>query len=134
MDLASQGASIDPYWTLIGYFNSLRELGGALRLTEDDIPVRMGLLARRQRVRERDIRVNLELTSTVGSAAIPQVLSRLNLSAGDPSAIDILLATNMLSVGVDIQRLGLMVVNGQPKTTSEYLQATSRVGRSHPGL
>jgi hypothetical protein len=134
MNLASQGASIDPYWTLIGYFNSLRELGGALRLTEDDIPVRMGLIARRQNVRERDIRVNLELTSTVGSTAIPQVLSRLSLSVGDPSAIDILLATNMLSVGVDIQRLGLMVVNGQPKTTSEYLQATSRVGRSHPGL
>jgi ATP-dependent helicase YprA (DUF1998 family) len=126
------GLPTDTYWTLVGYFNSLRELGGALRLTEDDIPKRITGMAGKGR--ERDIRITEELTSRVRSADIPEILAKLESQVDSGRAIDILLASVMLSVGIDVPRLGLMVMNGQPKSTSEYVQATSRVGRTTPGL
>jgi hypothetical protein len=132
----------DPYMTLVGYFNSLRELGGALRLIEDDVPGRIRVLNRRDKDQwplrtlfERD-----ELTSNKRAEEVPKTLEKLErrFTAERPKAgeypVDTILASNMISVGVDIDRLGLMVVNGQPKTTAEYIQATSRVGRQSPGL
>ena len=80
-----------------------------------------------------------ELTSRISSRLIPKKLDQLEVkfkktwAQGEARAIDVVLATNMLSVGVDVNRLGLMAVNGQPKNTAEYIQATSRVGRSFPG-
>lgn len=124
----------DPYWTIIGYFNSLRELGGAVRLVEDDVRDRIKLLASRGGVRKRNINYYRELNSRIGSDEIPEILAHMAKPFGDPSSIDVVLATNMISVGMDIDRLGLMVVNGQPKMTSEYIQATSRIGRQYPGL
>lgn len=127
----------DPYMTLVGYFNSLRELGGALRLVEDDVRSRLKLL-NTYGFERRLIYETRELTSRIDSSEIPFLLGRLELpfqpERSSPYPIDVLLATNMISVGVDVDRLGLMVVAGQPKTTSEYIQATSRVGRRHPGL
>jgi hypothetical protein len=124
----------DPYWTLIGYFNSLRELGGALVMTQDDVPSTMVEYARRRGERRREVRAIDELTSRKRSSEIPEMLERLEHGAGQEGAFDAVLASNMISVGVDIPRLGLMVVNGQPKQVAEYIQATSRVGREHPGL
>ncbi|MGB9631714.1 MAG: DISARM system helicase DrmA [Chloroflexaceae bacterium] len=136
--LAEYGPDVaDAYFTLIGYFNSLRELGGALRLVEDDIVQRMKLLASQRKKDLREIAAeDCELTSRIPSTRIPAILKQLELGAGTKGALDVLLATNMISVGVDVPRLGLMAVNGQPKSSAEYIQATSRVGRrpDAPGL
>ena len=80
-----------------------------------------------------------ELTSRVPSSEIPVILKKLEtkFNSGKTQALDICLATNMVATGVDISRLGLMFIHGQPKTTAEYIQASSRVGRevpSGPGL
>jgi hypothetical protein len=132
----------DPYMTMVGYFNSLRELGGALRLIEDDVPGRIRVLNRRDSTAWplRTLFEREELTSNKRAEEIPKILDKLErrFTSERPNAgeypIDTVLASNMISVGVDIDRLGLMVVNGQPKTTAEYIQATSRIGRQPPGL
>jgi hypothetical protein len=121
----------DAYWTLVVYFNALRELGGALVLTQDDVPATVGDYAARRREAPRKIRVVEEMTSRVTQLRVREMLDELKLAANVGGVIDVLLASNMISVGVDIPRLGLMVVNGQPKTIAEYIQATSRVGRGN---
>lgn len=140
----------DPWMTLAGYFNSIRELAGTRRLVEDDIRTRLRDADQRGLAKRR-IRALEELTSRRSGTDIPKILERLEATfdktleaqrAADrkegkrtPSAVpyDVILATNMISVGVDIERLGLMLVAGQPKNTSEYIQATSRVGRAAEG-
>lgn len=128
----------DPYGTLVGYFNSLRALGGAKRLVEDDVSLgRLKYLSKQRGLPKRNIQPPEELTSRIDSWQIPRLLKRLDQTFPRGATnwpLDVLLATNMISVGVDIDRLGLMTVTGQPKSTSEYIQATSRVGRKHPGL
>jgi hypothetical protein len=125
----------DPYWTLLAYFNSLRELGGALVLMQDDVSDTLELLAGRTGGVARQLSEIEELTSRRSQGEIRDMLDKLSLTVDQPGAVDVVLATNMVSVGVDIPRLGLMLVNGQPKTMAEYIQATSRVGRGEvPGL
>jgi hypothetical protein len=126
----------DPYFTLVGYFTTLRELGAAVRLVEDDVRSRLLHFARTGLAR-RYLDTWRELTARKRSTEIPAILEELSMKSFGPSktrCIDALLASSMISVGVDIPRLSLMVVNGQPKTTAEYIQATSRVGRRFPGL
>lgn len=155
----------DPYMTLVAYFNALRELGGMRRLADDDVRARLAN-PNHAEMPVRYVNSVEELTSRVSSDRIPDTLQRLDATFGweqttqaraargdiqekrDAKSkkaqkeiaaawpVDLLLATNMLATGVDVPRLGLMSVTGQPKSTAEYIQATSRVGRDpgRPGL
>jgi len=127
----------DPFWTLVGYFNAIRELAGALTLYRQDIPERMKRIADTSLVECRPLEQEaVELSSRRDSTELPGLLSSLDKrlpDAGDATK-DIVLSTSMFGTGVDIDRLGLMVVNGQPKTTASYIQATGRVGRGTGGL
>ncbi len=139
----------DPYMTVLGDFNALRELGGARRIIEEEVQNTIKRIGRKKRFGEtgglfRDrLRFSevVELTSRVSTNKVAEARRLLgNAYRIKPSpggkAIDCAIATNMISVGLDIQRLGLMAVVGQPKAAAEYIQATSRVGRDskRPGL
>ena len=135
----------DPYMTALCYFNALRELGGARRIVEDEVRDRAARYGtQRRRVdpadspfADRTIKEPMEITSRVSTDDVAKAKQRLDAVFGrDAEPVDVALATNMISVGLDIMRLGLMVVQGQPKTAAEYIQATSRIGRDHdrPGL
>ncbi|CAM3785361.1 helicase-related protein [Smaragdicoccus niigatensis] len=125
----------DDYWTLLGYFNSLRVLGSTYLQVLDDVPDRIKVVAARHSTEGRAISQEpVELTSRVDQNRIPSAMAALETPYGKQGCPDVVLATNMISVGLDIDRLGLMVVAGQPQSTSEYIQSTSRVGRRHPGL
>lgn len=132
---------IDPYYTLIGYFNSIRELGGAVRLLDDDIASRIRVVKNKYNSPEQrylSFEGKKEITSRIPSWEIAQVLEKLAVSYDKnkekQGCYDVVIATNMIAVGMDVDRLGLMSVVGQPKQNSEYIQATSRVGRQHPGI
>jgi hypothetical protein len=154
----------DPYMTLVAYFNALRELGGMRRLVDDDIRARLAH-PNHPGMPRRYLNQIEELTSRVPSDRIPDTLQMLDVRFGPDQStqsalarsaerksakgkmtvktakdsawpVDVLLATNMFAVGVDVSRLGLMSMTGMPKSTAEYIQATSRVGRDarRPGL
>jgi len=144
-------SAAEPYMTLVGYFNSLRELGGARRIVEDEVRSKAGRFDRRRRAEgetgdppavARAIAYEcVELTSRESIDNVKTAKARLAVKFTDAPdkkrpPVDVALASNMISVGLDIDRLGLMVVCGQPKTAAEYIQASSRVGRvaADPGL
>jgi hypothetical protein len=135
----------DPYMTLVGYFNTIKELGISRRLIEEELTSLLSSHGERQRpddtvtraASRRISNIPLELTSRVSTTEVSSTKDRLARKFDDKEGrVDVALATNMISVGLDITRLGLMLMLGQPKTTAEYIQASSRVGRdqSRPGL
>ncbi|ADU49570.1 DISARM system helicase DrmA [Intrasporangium calvum] len=160
------GAAADPYMTMVGYFNATRELAGMTRYMADDVQTALSKgrpwskLPRRTgtefgslnmaeltaRVSSADITTTLDQMAATFDPAFDSAEARRNMRTlideGKPlpkrevNPFDAVLATSMLQVGVDVTRLGLMMVVGQPKNTAEYIQASSRVGRdpARPGL
>ena len=141
-ELGDEALAADPWMTTVGYFNAVRELAGMRRMAEDELRTKLRRTRFTTGLANRTTVDLEELTSRVSSDDIKQILRRLFVTHGpnrrkdDPRPVDLLLATNMISVGVDVPRFGSMVVVGQPKATAEYVQATSRVGRDPrgPGL
>lgn len=140
--LDSDEAIKSKYWTLVGYFNTLKELGMTRSLVDADIQDNIKIVATRllKKSDRRFVNNVKELTSRVSASEINNTLKDLEIEYNRSNiedkkyAIDLLLASNMISVGVDVGRLNLMMVLEQPKLTSEYIQATSRVGRENPGI
>lgn len=140
---------LDPWWTLLVFFNSLRELGGAATLFTADTREYLKVILNRRGIEYNRIRQLFhveELTSRIRGDHIPRLLERLEVPVSvregtgapvpSPAPIDACLASNIIEVGVDVPRLSLMAIVGQPKTTSQYIQVSSRVGRDleKPGL
>jgi hypothetical protein len=125
----------DPWWTLLAFYNSIRELGGAKTLFDSDIRSRLKFMFNREGF-AHDVRRKLsiveELTSRLSQSEIVGMMDRLSTPYDDVEnyrTLDACLASNIIEVGVDIDRLSLMGVVGQPKTTATYIQVTGRVGR-----
>jgi hypothetical protein len=139
----NQANPADAYMTVLGYFNSLRDLGSARRILEEEVQNTLRAYGGRRRIddpglfADRDrFREVLELTSRVTTDKVADTRRRLGQAYHEAGRVDCAIATNMISVGLDIPRLGLMVVHGQPISRAQYIQATSRVGRdrARPGL
>lgn len=134
-------ADRDGYWTNLNFLNSLRELGNTVSLLESDVPDYLTGLVRRDGIDPRWPNRTMELTSRRRSDEIPKAIEQLQAryvpDQDRQEAVDICLASNIIEVGVDIDRLGLMTIVGQPKTTAQYIQVSGRVGRRadvSPGL
>lgn len=129
---------IDKFYTITAYFNSLRDLGKAATLIGDDVRSYIGRIVDRTLIKRRYINRADELTSRVATTKLNETLEQLEKATYNNNAkkypVSMLLATNMISVGIDVPRLNTMLIVGQPKLTSEYIQATSRVGREYPGM
>ena len=127
----------DRYWSVAGYYNAVRELGGGKALLEQDVMQATARLAARRGERERvfDLARQEELSSRLESTRLPALLDRLeHRQHGEEDCVDFLVATSMFGTGVDVTRLNLMLVAGQPKSTAQYIQASGRVGRRNGAL
>ncbi len=134
---------VNSFWTEVGYFNSIRELGGAVVQIRNDVKDRYKYLCKEkfkdimpyEVMRKNYLDEMIEITSrNTGKKQIDEILHKLEIKYPQKGVEDYVLATNMISVGIDIDRLNLMIIDGQPKLNSEYIQASSRVGRKTPSI
>ncbi len=127
------------YWTIVNYFNSIKELGTNESLIEEDVKERLKQLHRSGNypMYNGDLIYNhLELSGRINSVDLPHIIDKLGAGSGtnnrdNPVAV---FATSMFGTGIDLPVLSSMIVIGQPKTTSQYIQATGRIGRLHGGI
>lgn len=139
LQTAKQFDNPDPYWSLLAFYNSIRELGGSLTLFQTDISNYMLQFRNKHHITEQGRFINSikELTSRLENREVTNALAELKTPYPEPRAIDVCLASNIIEVGVDVERLSLMSIVGQPKNTAQYIQVSGRVGRAwyeRPGL
>jgi len=132
----------DPWWTVMVFFNTLRELGTSLSLVQSNVPMYLKTIRNRVGLdygSVRHIDHVLELTSRLNNDEVPGVMAQLEIptESKQQAPVDLCLSSNIIEVGIDIDRLSLMLIVGQPKSTSQYIQVTGRIGRrwwERPGL
>lgn len=116
---------------VVGYYNAVKELAGGRKVLDQDIRERLRTVFGIDQSDLPDSVSIVELSSRIESGELPHIMEKLEKTEIDPSFI---ISTSIFGTGVDISGLRLMVVNGQPKRTSEYIQATGRVGRKNMAL
>lgn len=139
-------ADADQFWTILSYFKSLKNIGRFSNKISAELIPEIKQLQVRYLMNQSPYNFNynklsyrnLELTSRIPNEQIKKNLDKLstafNGDLGKHQAFDLVLATNMISVGLDVGRLGVMLMNGMPPNTAEYIQASSRVARQNEGV
>ncbi|MBX0335565.1 hypothetical protein K3G39_20225 [Pontibacter sp. HSC-14F20] len=144
---------LDNYWTLVSYYNSLKDVGKTYNKINTEVYDKVRLLHQRHYLNNSLydftyrglIGRTRELTSRIPSNKVKPILNELdahltisknqvNNTYQVDHSVDVVLASNMISVGLDVGRLNLMLVNGQPRNVAEYIQASSRVARRDAGI
>lgn len=142
---------LNNYWTIVSFYNSLKDVGKIYNKIPAEVTTYIKHLHSRNILNKQIYGLNYfglnartkELTSRIESNLIKRLLDELE----EPfkllrkegwtfvdGTVDLVLASNMFSVGIDIERLNVMLMNGQPKNIAEYIQASSRVGRKEKGI
>lgn len=156
-DQVDREALLEAWWTQIVYHVSLKSVGDSNTAYQTEVRRRASWIADEAKEcvpgmpkdpANNSIHVNqdvfrnrihhakvVQLNSYATARENANTFAQLERPLGDDECLDVVLATNMVSVGLDVSRLALMVVNSPPLTTAEYIQASSRVGRDKvPGL